>query len=108
MNEFFRGFIKIHILHHAEAGPIFGGAMAKELERHGYGHISPGTLYPTLHALEKDGLLQSERRLEGGRWRRYYTITPAGRVLLDQIRQRLRELADEVLLRAAHHPYRLE
>lgn len=97
MNEFFRGFIKIHILHHAEEGPIFGLEMARELARHGYAQISPGTLYPTLHGLEEAGYLISERRLDGGRWRRYYTITPEGRALLKRIRRQLVELVDEVV-----------
>jgi DNA-binding PadR family transcriptional regulator len=35
--------------------------------------------------------------LEGGRWRRYYTLTSTGKALLQQVRARLRELADEVL-----------
>lgn len=97
MNEFFRGFIKIHILHHAEEGPIFGLQMARELMRHGYDQISPGTLYPTFHSLEQACLLASDRRLDGGRWRRYYTLTPAGRVLLHKIRSQLIELANEVV-----------
>ena len=97
MNEFFRGFIKIHILHHAEEGPIFGLEMARELTRHGYDQISPGTLYPTLHGLEEAGYLVSERRLDAGRWRRYYTITPSGRSLLHTIRTQLVELVDEVV-----------
>jgi PadR family transcriptional regulator PadR len=97
LGKFFRGFIKIHILHHAEEGPVYGLQMAEELARHGYENLSPGTLYPALHGLERRGYLSAERRLEGGRWRKYYTITPTGRALLQQVRARLRELADEVL-----------
>jgi PadR family transcriptional regulator PadR len=95
--EFFRGFVRIHILYHAEKGPIYGLEMAGELGRHGYTSISPGTLYPTLHGLERAGYLQAEERLIEGRWRKYYTITPAGRQALAQIRAKLGELADEVL-----------
>ena len=76
--EFFRGFIKIHILHHAEAGPVYGLQMAHELARHGYSSLSPGTLYPALHALEEAGYLEAEQRLVAGRWRKYYCITTAG------------------------------
>ena len=101
MNEFFRGFIKIHILHHAEEGPVFGLEMARELARHGYEQISPGTLYPTLHSLEEAGLLESRRQLDHGRWRRYYVITPAGRATLAQIRRGLVELVREVTPEAA-------
>jgi len=96
LRDFFRGFIKVHILHHASQGPIYGLEMAAELRGHGY-DVSPGTLYPTLHALERQGLLCSERRLEGGRWRTYYTATPAGLETLAAIRPKLRELVEEVL-----------
>jgi len=97
LQEFFLGFIKIHILHHAEEKPIYGLWIAKELARHGYRNISPGTLYPTLHRLEEEGYLTSEKRLADGKWRRYYTITPAGRQVLKELRDKLGELVDEIL-----------
>jgi DNA-binding PadR family transcriptional regulator len=44
---------------------------------------SEGTLYPVLHKLEADGFVAAEWRdataKEGGRPRRYYTLTRAGR-----------------------------
>jgi DNA-binding PadR family transcriptional regulator len=97
LQEFFRGFIKIHILYHAAKGSVYGLEMAAELRRHGYENISPGTLYPALHRLEGTGYLAVERRLDAGRWRKYYTLTPKGKEALQQIRVKLRELADEVL-----------
>jgi PadR family transcriptional regulator PadR len=97
LNEFFKGFIKIHILHHAAAGPIYGLQIVQELARHGYSSLSPGTLYPTLHGLEEAGLLISEQQVVAGHWRKYYRITPAGRKALTQIRSKLAELAQEVL-----------
>ncbi len=97
LQEFFRGFIKIRILHHAEEAPVYGLQMAAELERHGYKNLSPGTLYPALHSLESAGYLTSQRRLAAGRWRKYYTLTPKGQERLQQMRVKLRELADEVL-----------
>ncbi len=98
LNEFFKGFIKIHILHHAAEGPIYGLQIVQELARHGYASLSPGTLYPTLHSLEEAGLLVSEQQVVAGRWRKYYRITPAGRQALAQIRAKLAELAQEVLV----------
>ena len=97
LNEFFKGFIKIHILHHAAEGPIYGLQIVQELARHGYISLSPGTLYPTLHGLEEAGLLTSEQQVVAGRWRKYYRITPAGREALTRIRAKLAELAQEVL-----------
>ncbi len=97
LGEFFKGFIKIHILHHAAEGPVYGLQLVKELEHHGYTNLSPGTLYPTLHGLEEAGWLVSEDQVVDGRWRKYYRITPAGRKILAQIRAKLAELAQEVL-----------
>jgi DNA-binding PadR family transcriptional regulator len=96
MREFLRGAVQLHILHHAAEGEVHGAWMARELAGHGY-EISPGTLYPTLHRLEKEGLLTSREAVEEGRARRVYTITPEGRKVLRQTRKALRELSDEVL-----------
>jgi outer membrane protein len=56
--DLYSGLMRLHILHHAVEGLIFGLGMLEELSRHGY-RISPGTLYPLLHGLEKNvfGLL---------------------------------------------------
>jgi len=90
------GFIKIHILYHANQQPIYGLWLMEELVRHGY-TVSPGTLYPTLHSLERAGYLTSEKRVVEGRQRRYYTATPAGEAALAEARARLAELVAEVL-----------
>ena len=89
-------FVRVHVLHHAAEGPIFGLEMMEELKRHGYA-ISPGTLYPLLHALEESGALRSTQQLVEGKTRRYYRTTKAGDVLLGELRARIRELVDEVL-----------
>ncbi len=94
--EFFLGFIKIHILYHASKEPTFGVEIADELARHGY-RISPGTLYPTLHRLEKEGYLESKSRVVNGRVRRYYQATAQGKLVLEQSREKIRELVTEVI-----------
>ena len=94
--EFFLGFIKIHILYHASKEPIFGVEIAEELARHGYS-ISPGTLYPTLHRLEKEGYLKSNVKVVGGRVRKYYQATIEGKLVLEQSREKIRELVTEVI-----------
>ncbi|GAA5204361.1 PadR family transcriptional regulator [Streptomyces thinghirensis] len=96
MREFQRGAVRLHILHHASEEEIHGAWMAEELARHGY-RISPGTLYPTLHRLEADGLLVSEQRVVDGRARRVYRATEAGGQALAEDRKALAELAREVL-----------
>ena len=91
-----RGAVRLHILHHAAESEIHGSWMAEELAEHGH-RISPGTLYPTLHAMEQEGLLRSRRTVVAGRARREYRATAEGRRVLTQTRRALRELADEVL-----------
>ena len=95
--DFFLGFVKTHILYHASKGPIYGVEMMEELARHGY-RLSPGTLYPTLHRLESDGYLTAQKRVVGGKMRRYYTITERGTEVLDEAKKKIAELVDEVLL----------
>jgi DNA-binding PadR family transcriptional regulator len=96
LRRFLRGAVELHILLHAAQGEVHGAWMSEELARHGH-RISPGTLYPTLHRMEAEGLLRSRRDVVEGRTRRLYTATPAGRRALEQARHALRELADEVL-----------
>ena len=94
--RFFAGFMRIHILHHAGEGPIYGVEIAEELARHGY-RVSFGTLYPVLHSLEKSGLLVSRTEVKGGRRRRVYELTERGRRTLEELKPKIRELVDEVL-----------
>jgi DNA-binding PadR family transcriptional regulator len=96
VREFMRGAVRLHILHHAAEQEIHGAWMTQELARHGH-RISPGTLYPTLHRLESDGLLTSEQRVVDGRVRRVYRATDAGCQALAEDRAALTELAREVL-----------
>ncbi len=93
--EFFLGFIRIHILYHASKAPIYGVEIAEELGRHGY-RLGPGTLYPTLHRLERNGYLQRELRVVGGKMRKYYSITERGLEVLEEAKAKIRELVDEV------------
>jgi PadR family transcriptional regulator PadR len=83
----FLGFVRVHVLYHATKERIFGVEMIEELGRHGY-TMSPGTLYPILHAMAKAGYLEPEQVVVAGKMRKYYRATPAGvRVLGDASRQ---------------------
>lgn len=93
--ELFFGLIRIHVLVHAAHEPIFGLAMMEELKHHGY-RIGPGTLYPLLHGLERDGLLKSVLKTVGGRSRRLYKITPIGKKALDKAKEKVDELHHEL------------
>ncbi len=97
LKDFFLGFVKIHILYHASREAIYGVKILEELGRHGY-RLSPGTLYPTLHRLTKEGYLESSSKVVGGKVRKYYTITERGLMALDEARGKIAELVNEVLL----------
>jgi DNA-binding PadR family transcriptional regulator len=91
----FRGFIQVHILHHAQQGPTYGAWLIDELGHHGYA-LSPGTLYPLLHRMEQDGLLTSDHQVIDGKRRRYYATTPAGEQALAEARRQAIELVAEI------------
>lgn len=96
IKEFLRGSMRIHVLYHASKEPIFGVEMLRELRRHGY-RLSPGTLYPMLHRMHEDGLLMCREKIVKGKIRKYYTATKKGEKTLERAREKIRELANEVL-----------
>jgi PadR family transcriptional regulator PadR len=93
--DLYGGLIRLHVLHHASHGPIFGLWVIEELREHGY-RLSPGTLYPMLHGMETKGYLRSTELRQGRRIRRLYRITPVGRAALAKARKKVRELFGEL------------
>lgn len=96
IRDFLLGFIKIHILYHASQGEVYGSELMRELARHGY-KIGPSTIYPILYRLTQEGYLKSEIRVEGGRMRKYYRITAQGEKALEQCKEKISQLVEEVL-----------
>jgi PadR family transcriptional regulator PadR len=95
--EILLGFWKVHILHHAAEHPIIGQWVLGELREHGY-DISPGTLYPLLKRLERNGWLRSEAAVGASkRARRYYHLTKRGAAVLEVLRETIIELHHEVV-----------
>jgi len=92
--ELFKGLIRLHVLHHASEGEFYGQWMIEELARHGY-TLSPGTLYPMLHGMERRGYLKSRRELRGRTFRRFYRATALGREANRLAKRRVRELVGE-------------
>lgn len=99
--EIYGGLVRLHVLHHASRAPIFGLGIMDELAHHGY-RLSPGTLYPILHGLEKSGYLRSSVEKAGKHNRRTYVATAAGKKSLHAAKGRVwelfRELFEEELL----------
>ena len=72
-----------------EGGDMYGYQMIEELSRRSNDtfQMKEGTLYPILHALEKDKYLSSyQQEAPTGRVRKYYKLTKKGKKLLDEKR----------------------
>jgi DNA-binding PadR family transcriptional regulator len=93
--ELYGGLIRLHILHHAAEGVIFGLGIIEELATHGY-RLSPGTLYPILHAMEQKGYLKARAGRAGRRSRKVYAITPRGARAFREAREKVKELFGEL------------
>lgn len=96
--EILRSLWKVHILHHADEGPIIGNWMLEELREHGY-NVSPGTLYPMLARLTRLGWLKKQAGdpEKSSKQAVRYRLTASGRAALAEVRKRLRELQTETL-----------
>src|SRR5580693_189413 len=94
--DLYSGLIRLHVLHHAVKEPIFGLGMIEELAHHGY-RVSPGSLYPLLHGLEKKGYLRSKTQRNGKSLRKVYRATPLGRKALKAANNKVRELFRELI-----------
>ena len=53
--------------------------------------ITEGALYPTLHSLEEEGLVTVETEFIGKRIRKYYSLSPKGKL---KTNEKVNELAD--------------
>jgi PadR family transcriptional regulator, regulatory protein PadR len=93
--DLYSGLVRLHVLYHASREPVFGLAMIQELNRHGY-KLGPGTMYPLLHGMEEKGWLKSSSEKVGGKTRRVYVATRAGRQALKSGQERVRELYEEM------------
>jgi PadR family transcriptional regulator PadR len=70
--------------------------MIDELGRHGY-RLSPGTLYPMLHAMESKGYLTSRVQRDGRVTRKLYKATKLGKRGLDLAKLKVREFTGEAM-----------
>ena len=85
--EILLSFWKLHIPHHAQAEALNGQWILTQLRRHG-DEISPGTLYPLLQRMDRQGWLRGKAvALGGGRTRRDYRLTAHGERVLEMLRE---------------------
>lgn len=102
-----RGHLEALILAVIEPGPLHGYAIMEALQRRSGGTLDlpTGTLYPALRRLERAGYLRSSWSTVGGRRRRTYQLTAAGRDMLADERSEWRDFAAAIegILRPEPH-----
>lgn len=83
LQELRRGTITIGVLSQLSE-PQYGYSLVTMLADKNV-HVEPGTLYPLLRRLEKQGLLVSEWDTEEVRPRKYYVLSNTGKEVYDLI-----------------------
>lgn len=78
--ELLKGSTPLLVLSVLQRGDQYGYRIIRELEEASEKafQMTEGTIYPILHALEEEGLLESYWRVFDGRNRKYYHITRKG------------------------------
>lgn len=97
--ELRKGSTALLLLHLLAERPMYGFELAEQVKVSTDGVLAfkEGTLYPALHRLEADGLVESFwRKSPSGPRRRYYRLTPAGRGALAERRTEWRKLTEAV------------
>ena len=101
-----QGTLHLLILTIVRREPLHGYGIAQRLQSltNGAFQINPGSLFPALYALERDGMLRCEdRSSENNRNARYYELTARGRKRLEQEEQRWERVTSAIakVLRSA-------
>jgi PadR family transcriptional regulator, regulatory protein PadR len=93
--EALKGHLDGLLLAALEAGPRHGYAIIQALRAGSGGQVDlpTGTVYPALHRLESAGLVRGTWSVAGGRRRRVYQLTSAGRRTLTTERSTWREFS---------------
>lgn len=81
------GVPELLVLRHLSQEKMYGYELIRAIRRSTGDVISlgEGVIYPTLHALEREGALGSQTITVDGRPRVYYRITPEGRRRLERV-----------------------
>ena len=80
-SELIKGTLKTIVLNLLkEQGRMYGYEITNKVKdlTNGKIQITEGALYPTLHSLEKNGELETEKEYIGKRVRKYYSLTTQG------------------------------
>ena len=106
--ELLKGSTVILVLSLIDREPMYGYQMIQEIEAKSSGvfKFNEGTLYPILHSLEADGMIESYWwGNDGSRKRKYYRITNKGNQSLNEKQQEwvtFRSAVDKILTRGTY------
>ena len=92
-NQLFKGSLTTIILKLlSESGKMYGYEITKKVKELTLGNLSltEGALYPALHRLEADGMVQVSIEQIGNRQRKYYTLTKGGK---KEVKNKLQEFS---------------
>jgi PadR family transcriptional regulator, regulatory protein PadR len=92
VQELRRGSLVVMVLSQL-AEQQYGYSLVQRFEEQGL-NLDPGTLYPLLRRLEKQGLLLSQWDTEGGHPRRYYSLSPAGHEVLTSMAKEWQSMSE--------------
>ena len=86
--DFLTGVPELLVLRLISRQPMHGYAVVQaiKLQSDGKLEFGEGSIYPVLHRLESDGMLQTESVVVSGRQRVIYEITPKGLTQLEESR----------------------
>lgn len=93
-NELIKGTLKPIILKLLEDKErMYGYEITQRVKELSKGKIefTEGALYPTLHKLEAEGILKTEKEYIGKRVRKYYSLTNSGQT---SAAEKVKELSD--------------
>ena len=93
-----KGTLPTLILQVLNREPNHGYRIAQQIKAKSKGVLDfkEGTLYPALHKLENEGLIESYEQIENGRTRRYYRLTEKGHKVLDKEREEWKQVSKAV------------
>jgi PadR family transcriptional regulator PadR len=86
-SDLVQGTLDLLLLKVIALGPLHGWAIAQRLKQVSGDvlQVSEGSLYPALHKLEQEGWLTARWQIsDSGRRAKFYTLSRAGRRVLDQ------------------------
>lgn len=83
-----------------ENGRMYGYQITQKARELTKGHldITEGALYPLLHRLEEEGILETEIESAGNRMRKYYSLTKTGKKQSVQSFQELQSFINNLSL----------